>query len=69
MCSTPDMRGAQVTMTWNGCTLLGDVTGSRLEGDRRLLTVRHFNGEMWPVEPDLADCTVLERSYSLNTSE
>jgi hypothetical protein len=57
-------RGAQVTMTWKGATLLGDVTDCRWERGYYLLTVRHFSGEMWPVEPVLSACTVLERTYT-----
>jgi hypothetical protein len=57
-------RGVQVTMPWNDSTLLGDVMGCREENGSFRLTVRHFNGEPWPVEPALSVCTVLERTYT-----
>lgn len=45
--------GAQVALNYQGRTLLGDVVGCRYRYARGcfLLTVRHFNGEAWPIEP------------------
>jgi hypothetical protein len=60
--------GAHVTATYKGRTLLGEVTDVRCERvtGNVLLTVRHFNGELWPfidgeVVPSFVD--VLERTY------
>lgn len=58
--------GAHVTMKYEGRRLLGEVIDYRLtevEGERlRLLTVRHFNGEPWPVKPYFLAVDVLERT-------
>lgn len=59
-----DPRGFQVTMQWNGRTLLGDVTGvvyedSPVPGFR--LVVRHFNGDSWPIRPAPTSVVVLDR--------
>ena len=54
--------GAQVAMPWKGRTLLGDVVGVRREFDGRvILTVRHFDGSPWPVEPVASVVDVLDR--------
>jgi hypothetical protein len=55
--------GAQVVMNWQGRELLGDVVDVREERGYWKLTVRHFNGELWPVEPVLSAVRVLERTY------
>ncbi len=60
---TADPRGAHVTLPWRGQTLLGEVRAVRRDpvtGCFRL-TVVHFNGEPWPVEPTVSAVDVLER--------
>lgn len=59
-----DPRGAHVVFPYKGRELLGEVVGVRYEeisGATRL-TVRHMNGEMWPVEPCARLVNVLERA-------
>lgn len=60
-----DPRGAQVSMQWQGRELLGDVIGCRRDPvtGSTLLQVRHFNGEMWPIEPVALAVDVLVRKY------
>lgn len=55
--------GAQVALMWQGRKLLGDVIGFERNETRgvTLLSVRHFNGEMWPIKPCAAVVEVLER--------
>lgn len=57
--------GAHVVYRHEGRELLGEVTGVRVvedEGERlRVVTVKHFNGEPWPVEPYFLAVDVLER--------
>lgn len=58
-----DPRGAHVVMAWQGRELLGEVTGCRYDdvtGCARL-TVRHFNGEAWPIDPAASAVRVLIR--------
>lgn len=45
--------GAQVALSYQGRNLLGDVVGCHYNETRGmfLLTVRHFNGKAWPIEP------------------
>lgn len=61
--------GAHVVYRYEGRELIGEVTGAHVcteDGERlRVLTVRHFNGEPWPVEPFFMSVDVLERD---NTS-
>ncbi len=62
---TQDPRGEHITMTWHGRTLLGtvqDVMRDDVCGCFRL-TVRHFNGEVWPVQPCAMAVDVLGRDY------
>jgi hypothetical protein len=54
-----DLRGAHVTMMYQGRLLLGDVYAHDARTDR--LLVRHFNGEPWPVHPIASAVDVLER--------
>ena len=59
-----DPRGAHVTLNWQGRSLIGEVIGVAYDavcGCFRL-TVRHFNGELWPVQPSALAVNVLERS-------
>lgn len=58
-----DPRGAHVTLEHCGRTLLGEVVGARRDEvlGAVLLTVRHFNGEPWPIEPGALAVDVLER--------
>ena len=61
-----DPRGAQVALTYGGRELLGDVIDARWDqvtGGVRL-TVRHFNGELWPIEPIASAVNVLDRTAS-----
>lgn len=59
--------GAHVTMEYEGRTLLGEVTGMYLkleEGETfKVLIVKFFNGEPWPIEPWFLRVDVLERTY------
>lgn len=45
--------GLKVALEWHGRTLLGDVVACAYNDVRCciLLTVRHFNGEDWPIQP------------------
>ena len=55
--------GAQVVLQYRGYTLLGDVIGLCRDdvcGVVRL-RVRHFNGDMWPIEPTALAVDVLTR--------
>jgi hypothetical protein len=58
-----DPRGAHVTFQYLGRQLLGEVVGLRRDDvlGATLLTVRHFCGDMWPVEPSARLVEVLER--------
>lgn len=60
---TENPVGLYVCLPWkDGRTLLGEVRASRydeIHGAIRL-TVRHFCGDMWPVEPVASAVTVLE---------
>jgi len=61
-----DPRGAQVTLEHQGRTMIGDVVGCYRDDFRgaTFLKVRHFNGEMWPIEPCAITVEVLERRPS-----
>jgi hypothetical protein len=54
--------GAQVKMSWQGRTLLGDVKECYMDAFEgvTLLRVNHFNGEPWPLDPHVFSVTVLE---------
>lgn len=59
--------GWHVTMSWQGRVLLGEITGATYQehgASGYRLTVRHFNGEPWPIEPIPVAVTVLERTYA-----
>lgn len=58
-----DPRGAHVTLSYSGQTLLGEVIGAyyREVTGSFLLNVRHLNGEMWPLDPSALDVNVLVR--------
>jgi hypothetical protein len=60
-----DPRGAHVTMSYQGRTLLGEVVGVERAENRgmTLLIVRHFNGEDWPIKPHVLAVDVLVREY------
>ena len=60
-----DPRGAHVILNHAGRTLLGEVTNFRRDEvlGCTLLTVRHFNGEPWPIEPGCLAVDVLVREY------
>lgn len=59
------LRGAHVTMAYEGRTLLGEVIAVEYLDDnarRPSLRVRHFNGNPWPVTwVPITAVTVLER--------
>ena len=58
-----DPRGAHVVLVIDGRALLGTVTGAAYDpaiGSFRF-SVRHFNGEPWPLEPPVSAVDVLER--------
>lgn len=58
-----DPRGAHVTLALHGRELLGEVIDAAYDsvcGCIRL-TVRHFNGELWPVQPSAMAVDVLVR--------
>lgn len=60
-----DYRGAHVTLSLGGRTLLGEVVEVRYRDVSPcgfFATVRHFNGEPWPTEPSLAVLEILERN-------
>lgn len=60
-----DPRGAQVSMPYQGRTLLGDVVGfykREFPTCSMRLQVRSFNGEAWPFDPSSYDVNVLVRS-------
>ena len=64
-----ELRGAHVTMPWNGSTLIGEVTGQRVEtapgGTYTVrLDVRYMCGDPWPLSPSPASVNVLKRDYS-----
>ena len=56
-------RGAQVMFTREPFgKLLGDVCGQYRDEDGTVrLTVKHFNGEPWPLDPPAALVWILER--------
>ena len=59
-----DPRGLIVSLAWHGRTLLGDVMACRYQEHPCagfFLTVRHFNGEPWPIEPGASAVRVIER--------
>ena len=59
-----DPRGAQVTFRYQGRELLGDVIDAYRHihtGGIRLI-VRHFNGELWPIEPSVLVVDVLDHT-------
>lgn len=58
-----DPRGAHVTLDYQGKTLIGEVIGVARNEVRgaTILNVRHFCGEMWPIQPCARMVDVLER--------
>lgn len=54
-------EGYQVAMHWKGRELLGDVLRCEYNHTRGVfnLTVRHFNGEIWPIQPVASAVQVL----------
>ena len=59
---TEDPRRYFVRMEWKGRVLLGNVAGVRRDETlgATILTVRHFNGEPWPVEPGAGSVFVID---------
>ncbi len=45
--------GKHVALDWQGRRLLGEVTDAQYNATRGyiMLTVKHFNGESWPIQP------------------
>ena len=56
-----DYRGAHVFLRDGGRDLLGTIVD--ICPDENLCRVRHFNGEMWPINPSLSRLEILERTY------
>lgn len=56
-----DPTGAHVTLDWQGRTLLGEVRSAEYNQATGyiVLTVRHFNGELWPIQPTVLAVNVL----------
>jgi hypothetical protein len=60
---TENPVGKHVALPWrDGRVLLGEVIGSTYDDVRGMLklSVRHFCGDMWPVEPVPSAVTILE---------
>lgn len=65
--ATQVKSGDHVMMTYKGRDLLGEVVHvnhPRKPEAYDFLTVKHFNGEFWPLEPLCWEVRVLERTYS-----
>jgi len=61
---TLDPRGWHVILPWKGRTLIGEIVGVAYREHPRpgyVLTVRHFCGAPWPVEPGAGAVRVLQR--------
>lgn len=56
-----DYRGAHCTLRYGERVLLGIIV--HVCPDEYLCQVRHFNGEMWPINPGLGRLNILERTY------
>ena len=56
-----DYRGAHVSLQHGDRFLLGTI--AYICPDENLCQVRHFNGEMWPINPSLGKLEILERTY------
>lgn len=61
-----DYLGAHVTLKHGERILLGTIV--YICPDEYLCHVRHFNGEMWPVNPALSRLKILERAYEIEDS-
>lgn len=67
---TQDPRGGHCTLEYQGRTLIGEVTGVyRNNHGYTLLTVKHFNGEPWPLDPSAMVVEMLEREYEAQAIE
>jgi hypothetical protein len=53
--------GAHVVLKHGDRDLLGTIV--YICPDEHLCQVRHFNGEMWPINPSLSRLEILERTY------
>jgi hypothetical protein len=54
------MLREQVTMSYDGRTLLGDVRDAFLDAYGTIrLRVTHFNGEPWPIDPPATSVEVI----------
>jgi hypothetical protein len=58
--------GAQITLSYQNRTLLGDVVGCYRNENTgcAMLKVRHFDGSQWPIDPAASVVEVLERDYA-----
>ena len=56
-----DYTGAHVTLLHDGRQLLGTIV--YVCPDEHLCEVRHFNGEIWPLNPSLTRLEILERTH------
>ena len=61
-----DYAGAHVVLEHDGRRLLGTIV--YICPDEYLCQVRHFNGEMWPMNPALSRLEILERTYETEQS-
>lgn len=57
-----DPRNLHCTITWRGRELLGEIIGFHFSQVRgiTLLTVRHFCGDLWPIEPAASAVIILQ---------
>ena len=58
-----DYTGAHVTLKHGERELLGEII--YICPDEFLCQVKHFNGEMWPINPSLSRLEILERTYEV----
>ena len=63
-----DPRGAYCMMEWEGKTLLGEITGVYRDEvlGCTLFSVRHFNGDRWPLNPHIYSVDILIRRATRN---
>ena len=58
------LRGAHVKLNYEGRTLLGEIVSIRYRNgppSGYFLTVKHFNGEPWPIQPNAGSVRLLVR--------
>lgn len=62
ICDLADPRGEFVSREYDGRTLIGEIVGVTGTGSARVATVRHFNGEPWPIEPSVYSLTWIKQA-------